>query len=185
VLYAIKNNFRIRSSGYRHSWGPIFGQTNEILVSFVDLKTVTTTPDPITIAEEDTSAQSLSELGTIEIMPDISAEGKLVRLGAAVTGEDFRRWQLANGWAMPVNTILVEVTMGGIVSGLCHGAGIKHKAIPDYVHSIEYVDCKGELQIVHGARFLTVAAGNYGLVSTLPWSSDILRAQNELFYSLV
>lgn len=165
VLYAIKHNFRIRSSGYRHSWGPIFSQDKEILISFVDLKTVTTLPDPITIAEKDVSTQSQSELGSIEIVGDSATNGKLVRLGTAVTGEDFRRWQLENGWAMPVNTVLVEVTIGGVVSGICHGAGLKHKAMPDYVRSIEYVDCKGNLQTVDGARFLTVAAGNYGLVS--------------------
>jgi FAD/FMN-containing dehydrogenase len=167
VRYAIEKDLRIRCSGYRHSWGPIFGEDKEILISFVDLQTVTSLPDPITIAEDDASAQSKPELRTIEVVGDTSTGGKLVRLGTAVTGEDFRRWQLANGWAMRVNTILVEVTMGGIVSGICHGSGIKHKAIPDYVHSIEFVDCKGQLQTVDAPRLLTVAAGNYGLVSLL------------------
>lgn len=165
VHYATENNFRIRCSGYRHSWGPIFGDGKDILVSFVNLNTVTTLPDPLTIAGEDASTQALSELGSIEIVGDAASGGKFVRLGVAVTGEGFRRWQLANGWAMPVNTILVEVTVGGMVSGICHGAGLKHSAIPDYVQSVEYVDCKGQLQTVDNARFLTVAAGNYGLVS--------------------
>ncbi|KAF8849957.1 hypothetical protein BDZ45DRAFT_662416 [Acephala macrosclerotiorum] len=167
LSYATENNFRIRCSGYRHSWGPIFGDGKGILVSFVNLNTVTTLPDPLTIAKEDVSTQALSELGSIEIVGESASGGKLVRLGVAVTGEDFRRWQLANGWAMPVNTILVEVTTGGMVSGICHGAGLKHNAIPDYVQSVEYVDCKGQLQTVNNAKFLTVAAGNYGLLGVL------------------
>lgn len=156
---------RVRCAGYRHSWAPIFGQDQQILVSFVNLHTVTTIPDPITIAES--LGNPKAELKTIELKEEVSQGHRLCRLGAAVTSEDFRRWQLENSWVLAVDTVLVEVTIGGITQGLCHGAGIAHKAIPDYVRCIEYVDCNGVVQKVDDLVQLKVAAGNFGLVRAL------------------
>ncbi|KAK8030662.1 hypothetical protein PG990_000396, partial [Apiospora arundinis] len=71
---------------------------------------------------------------------------RLCRIGVAVTNEDFRRWALANKtWALPVDVILVEATIGGVNGPICHGAGLKHQTCSDLVRRIEYVDCHGEL----------------------------------------
>ncbi|KAF2403163.1 FAD-binding domain-containing protein [Trichodelitschia bisporula] len=162
VRYAGEKGLRVRAAGYRHSWAPVFGQTGQVLVSFVDIETAVTLPDPITIAGDPPAAAKVAELKSIE--PGAESGGKkLVRVGAGVTSETLRRWQLANGWVLPVDTVLVEVTMGGITQGLCHGAGRAHKAIADYVRRIEYVDCKGKLQSVDDPRQLLAAAGNFGL----------------------
>jgi len=181
VLYAIKKNLRVRCAGYRHSWAPVFGEGGEILISFVNLEEVTTVPDPITIAGGKFTGQGVTNLMSVELVGGAAPGKQLVRAGAAVTSEDFRRWQLDNKWVLPVDTLLVEVTMGGIASGICHGAGIKHNAIPDYVRSIEYVDCKGQLQVVDSSipKLLSVAAGNFGLVS--PTSYDANESTNTTF----
>jgi FAD/FMN-containing dehydrogenase len=166
VLYAIERNLRVRCAGYRHSWAPIFGEGGELLISFVNLEQVTTVPDPVTIMGGEFSGQGKADLKSVELVSGAAPGKQLVKAGAAVTSEDFRRWQLDNKWVLPVDTLLVEVTMGGVASGICHGAGIKHNAIPDYVRSIEYVDCKGNLQVVDSStpKLLSVAAGNFGLV---------------------
>jgi hypothetical protein len=169
VLYAIQKNLRVRCAGYRHSWAPIFGEGGEVLISFVNLEQVTTVPDPVTIVGGNFTGQGGANLKSVELVSGAAPGKQLVKAGAAVTSEDFRRWQLDNKWVLPVDTLLVEVTMGGIASGICHGAGIKHNAIPDYVRSIEYVDCKGKLQVVDSStpKLLSVAAGNFGLVSLI------------------
>lgn len=169
VLYAIEKNLRVRCAGYRHSWAPIFSEKGEILISFVDYEQVTTVPDPVTIAVGKFIGQGAGHLKSVELVSGASSGKQLVRAGAAVTSEDFRRWQLDNKWVLPADTVLVEVTLGGIASTICHGAGIKHNTIPDYVRSIEYIDCKGKLQIVDDKTptLLSAAAGNFGLVSAV------------------
>jgi hypothetical protein len=167
VLYAIKEKLRVRCAGYRHSWAPVFGEGGEILISFVDLEQVATVPDPVTIMSGKFTGKGAANLKSVELVSGATLGKQLVKAGVAVTSEDFRRWQLDNKWVLPVDTLLVEVTMGGIASGICHGAGIKNNAIPDYVRSIEYVDCKGKVQVVDSStpKLLSVAAGNFGLVS--------------------
>jgi FAD binding domain len=167
VLWAKENDLRVRCAGYRHSWGQIFGQDGEILVSFVNIDQVTTLPDPMTIVDGDYTGQGVGELKTIQLLPETTPGKRLARIGTAVTSEDFRRWQLANKWVLPVDTVLVEVTMGGITQALCHGAGRRHNTIPDHLRKVEYVDANGKLQVVDDPRQLKVAAGNYGLLGVV------------------
>lgn len=67
VLFAIKNNYRVRCAGYRHSWSSIFSQDNEIFISFVNLHTVTTLPDPMTVTPGEYDPANVSELKTINL----------------------------------------------------------------------------------------------------------------------
>ena len=110
VKYAKANNFRVRCSGYRHSWSTTFSADNEILISLLDLKEVTTTPDPLAIGSDVTSDGN--ELKRIDILkkPAFLSSGKdIVRVGAAVTNEAFRRWAIHNKTvALPIDVILVE-----------------------------------------------------------------------------
>lgn len=110
LKFAKANNFRVRCSGYRHSWSTTFSADNEILISLLDLEEVTTTPDPLAISPDVTPIGN--ELKSIDILnkPAFLSSGKdIVRVGAAVTNETFRRWAVHNKLvAIPMDVILVE-----------------------------------------------------------------------------
>ncbi|KAJ7037125.1 hypothetical protein C8F04DRAFT_999443 [Mycena alexandri] len=166
VRYASENNMRVRCSGFRHSWSPIFSQKSEILISFVNLAEVTTLRDPRSLIPG--PYPGVPDLKTIELMESTASGKRLCRIGAAVTNEDFRRWALEkNAWALPVSVIMVEVTVGGVNAPICHGAGRRHLTVSDYVRSVEYVDCKGALQTVSDPHQLKVAAGAFGLLGVV------------------
>ncbi|KAJ7883079.1 hypothetical protein B0H13DRAFT_2278230 [Mycena leptocephala] len=168
VRYASANNLRVRCSGFRHSWSPIFSQSSEILISFVNLAEVTTLPDPLSLIPGPYTGTGVPDLKTIELMEQPAPGKRLCRIGAAVTNEDFRRWAVAhNAWALPVSVIMVEVTVGGVNAPICHGAGRRHLTVSDYVRRVEYVDCKGVVQTVSDPRQLTVAAGAFGLLGVV------------------
>ena len=110
VKYAKANDFRVRCSGYRHSWSTTFSEDDEILVSLLDLKEVTSIPDPLAIGPD--VAPNGNELLSIDILenPSFLPSGKkIVRVGAAVTNEAFRRWAVHNNVvALNMDVILVE-----------------------------------------------------------------------------
>lgn len=112
VLFAIKNNYRVRCAGYRHSWSPIFSQDNEIFISFVNLHTVTTLPDPMSLIPGEYNPATVPDLKTIELKEEtVPGTKRLCRVGVAVTNEEFRRWSVAGkAWAFPADVILVEVS---------------------------------------------------------------------------
>ena len=111
MKYAKANDYRVRCAGYRHSWSPTFSEDRQILVSLLNLKQVDTLPDPSSIQPTPLSNKD-NELKSIELAAE-NVQGttnkRWVRVGVAVTNEDFRRWALENGaWAMPVDVVLVE-----------------------------------------------------------------------------
>ncbi|KAK8066224.1 hypothetical protein PG997_012971 [Apiospora hydei] len=171
VRWAASNNLLVRCAGYRHSWSPIFSQDNNVLVSFVGLTQVTSMPDPMSLEPGDfTGAMvpGMSEFKTIELKEQLGPKKRLCRIGAGVTNEDFRRWALANKtWALPVDVILVEVTIGGVNGPICHGAGRRHQTCSDLVRRIEYVDCHGELRMVDDPELIKAAAGCFGLLGVV------------------
>ncbi|KAJ7467680.1 hypothetical protein FB451DRAFT_395584 [Mycena latifolia] len=168
VRYASAHNLRVRCSGFRHSWSPIFSQPSQILISFVNLAEVTMLPDPLSLIPGAYPGTGVPDLKTIELMEQTSPTKRLCRIGAAVTNEDFRRWAIEhNAWALPVSVIMVEVTVGGVNAPICHGAGRRHPTVSDHVRRVEYVDCKGVVQIVEDPRQLKVAAGAFGLLGVV------------------
>lgn len=169
VQFAIKHKYRVRCAGYRHSWSSIFSEDNGIFISFVNLHTVTTLPDPMSIVPGEYDASTVPELKTIELREEtVVGKKRLCRIGAAVTNEEFRRWSVASkAWAFPADVILVEVTIGGVNGPICHGAGLAHKTLSDYVRRIEYVDCNGLLQVVDDPYLLKAAAGAFGLLGVV------------------
>lgn len=112
VKFAKQHNHRVRISGYRHSWSPIFSQDGEILVSTLDLAIATAVPDPSSLLPNPPHIGN--ELKTIELVENpYYHDGKhkqLVRVGSAVTNEELRRWSIHGEakWAMAVNVIMVE-----------------------------------------------------------------------------
>ncbi|KAI0751748.1 hypothetical protein C8Q80DRAFT_1098607 [Daedaleopsis nitida] len=166
VRYAVANKLRVRCAGYRHSWSPIFSQEDNILVSFVNLEQVTKLPNPMSLLPGDFVGDG--ELRTIELKEQLGETKRLCRIGVAVTNEDFRRWAVANNaWALPVDVILVEVTVGGVNGPICHGAGHRHQTCSDGVRRVEYVDCNGRLQVVDDPKLIKAAAGSFGLLGVV------------------
>ena len=62
---------------------------------------------------------------------------------------------------------MVEITFGGSISQICHGAGIGNKSLSDLVAEVEYVDANGLLQTVSDPNFLRAAAGSFGLLGII------------------
>ncbi|KAM3086661.1 hypothetical protein ACMFMG_000787 [Clarireedia jacksonii] len=205
VKWAKKEGFRVRCSGYRHSWSNTFSQDKQILVSLLNLEEVTKTPDAMSIEQE--HIDSKNELKTIELAPKIPGlenvsihangtangttvtngnkedEKTLCRVGAAVTNEQFRRWAVTNNqWTMPVDVILVEVTCGGVNGPICHGAGRRHKTVNDYVRAIEYIDCNGVHRTITSPSHLRAAAGCFGLLGIV---THITFALDRMTYAVL
>ncbi|KAJ8069639.1 hypothetical protein OCU04_000073 [Sclerotinia nivalis] len=180
VKWAKVEGYRVRCSGYRHSWSNTFSQDKQVLVSMLNLESVEKIPDVMSITKEKGDVDvngdgvvDINELKTIELAPDIEGlsltaeeEGKMLcRVGAAVTNEKFRRWAVGHGkWALPVDVILVEVTAGGVNGPICHGAGRRHQTVSDYVRAIEYIDANGIHRTITKPAHLRAAAGCFGLL---------------------
>lgn len=112
VKWAKIESFRVRCSGYRHSWSSTFSEDKQVLVSLLNLEQVTRLPDPMSIKPEKIDPEN--ELKSIQLAAPpganaSSADNALVRVGVSVTNEEFRRWAVSNDkWTMPVDVILVE-----------------------------------------------------------------------------
>lgn len=167
VLYAREHNFRVRCAGYRHSWSPSFSANGEILVSLLNLKQATEIPDASELGPSMANIGG-NELKSIELVSGgLSTDHNkhLVRVGVAITNEEFRRWAIVNNaWSLPMNAILVEVTFGGLNGPICHGAGRRHQTLSDQVRRIEYIDANGKEQSVSDSELLKAAAGCFGLL---------------------
>lgn len=112
ILWARDNNKRVRAAGHRHSWTSLFSEDNEVFVSMLDLKTATNVPDPSSILPDKVSNLA-NEFKTIQLQTTSQADRKsLVRIGAATTNEELRRWSVrGNAWALALNTIIVEYVL--------------------------------------------------------------------------
>jgi len=78
----------------------------------LDLKTATNVPDPSSILPDKVSNLA-NEFKTIQLQTTSQADRKsLVRIGAATTNEELRRWSVrGNAWALALNTIIVEYVL--------------------------------------------------------------------------
>ncbi|KAL7270658.1 hypothetical protein RUND412_006624 [Rhizina undulata] len=169
IRYAISQNKRVRVGGFRHTWSNMYSQDSHIFVSLLDLANAEAVPS--ILPEFQPPINSANEFKRIELAPEDvpGSKGKkrLVRVGGAVTNEEFRQWSIANGWTLPLNVIMVEITMGGSNAPICHGAGIKHKTLSDQVRQIEYVDANGVFQAISDPEQLKAAAGSFGLLGVV------------------
>ncbi|KAI5839635.1 hypothetical protein DFP73DRAFT_205107 [Morchella snyderi] len=156
---------RARVAGFRHTWSNMYSDTGDILVSLLDLDIAMGSSGVITA---DAIDGKKTDFNQIEIPPTFAASSDcdkiLVRVGAAVSNEALRRWSLKNGWSLPINVIMVEITAGGANAPVCHGAGITHDTLSDLVRQIEYVDCNGQFQAISDPVQLKAAAGCFGLL---------------------
>jgi hypothetical protein len=167
VKYAKEKGIRVRCSGYRHTWAPMFSADNEILVSLLNIQKATQVPDDSTLfpPPQSNASNELKSIQLDDLTPVSKPGNKCVRVGSAVTADEFRRWQIEHKtWALPMDVILVEVTMGGTNAPICHGAGRQHKTTSDQVRKVEYVDANGVHQTIKDPELLKAAAGCFGLL---------------------
>lgn len=171
VKYAKREKMNVRASGYRHSWSSIFGKNGQIMISTLGLHQATMLPN-IESLPGSQLFEPHTELNTIEFVGTPQpGKKRLVRVGTAVTNQMFRRWcnqqELPKASSLPLNVIMVEITMGGSNAPICHGAGRRHPSLSDLVYAIEYVDEGGQLRTINKdehAEFMVVAAGCFGLL---------------------
>ncbi|TEA09874.1 hypothetical protein C8034_v011596 [Colletotrichum sidae] len=173
VRFAKEHDMGVRCSGYRHSWSPVFsrdGPGKTILISFVGLWSATVIPNTDSIPFFPFGEDPVpTELESIEIMSRMAPGGNyLVRVGAGCTNERLRQWCVDNKRVtLPLNVIMVEITLGGSNAPICHGAGRRHKTLSDLVRKIEYVDANGVSRTVSDPAHLRAASGAFGLIGVV------------------
>jgi hypothetical protein len=166
VQYAVKCNLGVRCSGYRHSWSPIFGRDGQVLLTTIDPDIVDKLPNFLALPLSQNPPTELETIDFIETEGLVCTPGKkLVSVGAGATNERLCCWSIQNGTTtLPLNVIMVEITLGGSNAPICHGAGLKQKTLSDLVRAVEYIDCHGVLQCVTDTRQLRAASGCFGLM---------------------
>ena len=131
-----------------------------------------------------------NELQGVELLDEYVEENgikkRLCKIGAATTNEQFRQWIVDNSlhkrtkkwspwWTLPFNVVMVEITLGGSNAPVCHGSGISTTTLSDLVVSIEFVNAKGELQVVddpHHLKSASACFGMLGIVTSLTMKLD-------------
>lgn len=174
VRYAKTWDMNVRASGYRHSWSPIFGKNGQILISTLDLHKATILPNFESMPDSEIG-DCPTELNAITFQESPEpGKSRLVRVGTAVTNQQLRRWcntQEENfASTLPLNVIMVEITLGGSNAPICHGAGRKHTTLSDLVHTIEYVDANGNIQTLSKEtepELMRAASGCFGLLGII------------------
>lgn len=169
VRWAARNDRKVRASGYRHTWSDLYSANDQVLISTLPLDVVEELPAKQPDMDPDNQLQGIRLVGRVR------EDGKtkaLCRIGAGTTNEQFRRWCLSaegggKAWTIPLNVIMVEITFGGSNAPICHGAGIGTQTLSDLVHSIEFVNARGQLQVVDDPELLKAAAGCFGLLGVV------------------
>lgn len=175
VKWASEQNLKIRVSGYRHTWNPVYPDDGQILISLLGLDYVDSNKASYVV---DGNTGAGDELRTIAFVPGaVESDKILVKVGGAVTNDELRDFCLhrrdpfrGRFWAIPSNTILVENTFSGTISSICHGAGYQNQTLSDLVEEIEFVNAKGELQVVNKQsqpEQMKAAAGSFGLLGVI------------------
>ncbi|OHF04516.1 hypothetical protein CORC01_00368 [Colletotrichum orchidophilum] len=167
VKYAKTHNMGVRCSGFRHSWSPVFAENGYVLISLLGLHEVTKLPNITALPFPESAANDLQTINMVSEKPNENGN-YLVRVGTACTNERLRRWCIENKTVtLPMNVIMVEITLGGSNAPICHGAGRRHQTLSDLVRRIEYVDCNGEPQEVTKPEHLRAASGCFGLMGVV------------------
>ncbi|KAF5658163.1 oxidoreductase [Fusarium circinatum] len=157
-----------KAQNLSHSWSPIFGKDGQVLISMLDIETVTTLPNYAALPLAETAPNDLQVIHEGKTGKPRIAGNTLVRIGCAATNERLRRWCVAKKTVtIPLNVIMVEITLGGSNAPICHGAGLRNMTLSDLVRKIEYVDANGNLQAVDDPKQLLAASGCFGLMGVV------------------
>lgn len=171
VKHAKARNMKVRASGYRHSWSPIFSADGQIVISTLGLYRASMLPNTESLPGSQYLVRG-TQLNSIDFVGQPQkGQKRFVRVGTAVTNQMFRRWcieqELEKASSLPLNVIMVEITYGGSNAPICHGAGRKHPTLSDLVQVIEYVDVNGNMQTIskdQDPSFMSVGSGCFGLL---------------------
>ncbi len=169
VTWAASHGKRVRVSGYRHTWGDLYSNDGEVLISLLPLAIVADLPAQEPPIDPDNELQGIEVVGTID---EGGVTKALCKIGGATTNEQFRRWCLdphggGLAWTVPLNVIMVEITWGGSNAPICHGAGWRNETLSDLVAAVEFVNARGQLQVVDDPGLLRAAAGAFGLIGVV------------------
>ena len=74
--------------------------------------------------------------GPLDVWEENGKKVASVRMGSSTLNKHYFDWALANNWTLPSNTIQHLMTIGGVATPMCHGAGIAHKTISDRILKI-------------------------------------------------
>merc|ERR1719367_667047 len=178
IRMAKSEGARIRPSGIRHTttpfiWGvdndkqPLLGHILEYVIAMVPQEV----SDQLSYARETEGWENDTELvfmeGPLEVWEENGMKKASVRMGASSLNSHYFDWALKNNFTFPSNTIQHLMSIGGVATPMCHGAGIMHRTIADRIIKIEYVDSEGELQYVDDPELLPAAAGHLGLLGVV------------------
>jgi hypothetical protein len=169
ITWAASHGKSVRVSGYRHTWGDLYSNDGEVLISLLSLSVVAELPAQEPPIDPGNELQGIKITGTLDVN---GATKALCRIGAATTNEQFRRWCLdpAGGnltWTVPLNVIMVEITWGGSNAPVCHGAGWRNETLSDLVAAVEFVNARGQIQVVDDPAQLRTASGAFGLLGVV------------------
>jgi hypothetical protein len=162
IKWAAANNKSVRAAGYRHTWSGLYGTQDQVLVSMIPVdqathKVISPKPPVVPYADDLEGITFLRE--------DPDGEHAYVRVGASTTNDQFRVWTLKDyKWSLPMSVDLVEITFGGAITPMCHGTGINHPTMADLVTEVEFINVKGDLQLVTDPKLIRAAAGSFGLL---------------------
>ena len=79
--------------------------------------------------------------GPLDIWEEHGKKVASVRIGSATLNSHYFDWALKYNWTLPSNTIQHLMTIGGVATPMCHGAGIAHKTISDRILKIGKFEC--------------------------------------------
>lgn len=181
VREGVKQGKRIRGAGIRHSWGKIFSDPEQLLVSFYPYKVAKGTSRvledwAVTMTEvedvlEHDKIEHLNQIRYLGVIEDKSKVKKhLVKVGSGVSNDQLRRWCIKKGYQYKSNVIMVEVNVCGGLGTCSHGAGIGTQTLADYVYEIEFIDYNGNRQIISKSKephLIKSAASALGLLGLI------------------
>lgn len=160
VKWARRRKLHVRCAGYRHSWNTQFADTGEVLITLLPLK----------VTEQIPSWEPAMQPEHFQWARMVDEEKGWCEFGAATTMEQIRVWSTDDGpggggskWSLPINVVMVEISLAGAVLAMCHGAGHQHQTLADLVQAVEYVDHHGDIQKVENPKVLRALAGSFGL----------------------
>ncbi len=168
VQFCIDNQLRIRVSGYRHSFGPVFAESGHVLISMLPEHTASTLPhkELPNPSPEELPNDSLLKVRVQDNSLDRYDPHFLVTVGPSVTNYHLVNLCKRYGMILPFNVVMTEISLGGSNAGICHGAGAQWKTLSDLVTSITWVNNQAKCQTVNATEpdLLRAAAGALGLL---------------------